>query len=673
MHTYLFYDIETTGLNFPFDQVLQFGSIRTDMEFNEIDRREIMVKLRPDIIPSPGAMLAHCIPLSRTESGISEFEATQQIHTLLNEPNTISLGYNTLRFDDEFLRFAFHRNLLPPYRHQFAHNCSRLDLLPMVTFYWLYKNDVLEWPEIEDRVSLKLEHLLETNRLTTGTPHDAMTDVTACVELARRLAHEKETWDYLTGYFNKEEDRRRMLKLTPFSDRLPEAYKLGLLVSPGIGWQRNYQAPALYLGDSKVYPDRSLWLRLDMPHLRETEPDSITKNTWVVRKKYGEPGFILPAYDRFLSRVDEERSQILLENKRWLEANPDLLERITAFHREYAYPYREGVDADAMLYQMDFLSRNDEDVCRRFHDAALHEKIEIADSFESPVAKELAQRILLRNFAQELPGAVKPRQMSFMQRVAPTFEDKAILGYTGKTRRTPKLALAEINNLREERELSPSHTEILDELESYIYGQFIAGAAIESRTPAWTRDFEIFSGSFYLRPLLESDAHAIHSIWTNQHVRRYLFDDVVIPVATAKEEIEKSQNLFREKGCGLWAVFRKSDPRMIGFTGFRTFHEPGELQLLYGLLPEYCGKGYATGLAKLMIKYGFEEVDFCEISASAGVPNPASIRVMEKAGMSFEKQVIINGLKTVYYKIQPSGFDAGEVKLTLVKSLMKLL
>ena len=51
--SYLFYDIETTGLNKAFDQVLQFAAIRTDPELNEIERHDIKVNLRPDVIPSP--------------------------------------------------------------------------------------------------------------------------------------------------------------------------------------------------------------------------------------------------------------------------------------------------------------------------------------------------------------------------------------------------------------------------------------------------------------------------------------------------------------------------------------------------------------------------------------------------------------------------------------------
>jgi exodeoxyribonuclease I len=56
--TYLFYDLETSGLNPAFDQILQFAAIRTDADFQEIERHNFRIRLRPDIIPSPGALLA---------------------------------------------------------------------------------------------------------------------------------------------------------------------------------------------------------------------------------------------------------------------------------------------------------------------------------------------------------------------------------------------------------------------------------------------------------------------------------------------------------------------------------------------------------------------------------------------------------------------------------------
>ena len=152
--TYLFYDLETTGLSMCFDQVLQFAAIRTDLELNEIERHQLQVRLNPDVIPSPYALITHRISIDAMQQGDDELTAIKTIHNILNQPGTISLGYNTLGFDDEFLRFSFFRNLLPPYTHQFANQCGRMDLFPMTLMYYLHQPNTLEWPMIDGRVSL---------------------------------------------------------------------------------------------------------------------------------------------------------------------------------------------------------------------------------------------------------------------------------------------------------------------------------------------------------------------------------------------------------------------------------------------------------------------------------------------------------------------------------------
>src|SRR3990167_4147875 len=209
MQTYLFYDIESTGLNKAFDQVLHFAAIRTDLNLKELQRYELKIKLNPDVIPSPYALLTHKMGIKEISQGMPEFAAIKQIHQWLNEPGTISLGYNTLGFDDEFLRFSFYRNLLKPYTHQYNNQCSRMDLYPMALMFFLFKKNVLTWPEKDNIPSLKLENINTANQLVAGRAHHAMIDVEITLELARRFFQERDMWDYVCGYFKKEMDKQR--------------------------------------------------------------------------------------------------------------------------------------------------------------------------------------------------------------------------------------------------------------------------------------------------------------------------------------------------------------------------------------------------------------------------------------------------------------------------------
>ena len=161
-----------------------------------------------------------------------------------------------------------------------------------------------------------------------------------------------------------------------------------------------------------------------------------------------------------------------------------------------------------------------------------------------------------------------------------------------------------------------------------------------------------------LRLYAKTDLDDLHRLWTDPDVRRYLFDDKILARQSVAAEIEQSLACFETQGFGQWAVFLKGHKALIGFGGYRFFHEPPELQLIYGLAPAYWGQGLAAEAARAMIRYGFETLRFDEIIASADAPNEASIRVMKKAGMTFQKRLLLNGLDTIYYVISRATFEA---------------
>jgi exodeoxyribonuclease-1 len=470
--SYLFYDIETTGLNKAFDQVLEFAAIRTDLSLNELERHNIAVKLRPDVIPSPRAILTNRISLADLAGGILEYEATEQIHRLMNQPGTISLGYNTLGFDDEFLRFSFHRNLLPPYTHQFKNGCRRMDIFPMAVLYWLYKRDGIAWPEIDGKPSLKLEHLSEANRLVSGQSHEALVDVEATVQLARRFRKHEKMWQYLEGYFDKETDAHRMKDLPIAFQSGAGSHRTALMVSGEYGPGQNYQVPVISIGNSIPYSNQTLWLRMDLPQLRETAEGTLEETSWVIRKRLGEPGIVLPPQERYWERIGRERSVIFEENLKWVKSNTEIFQMIISYYQDFRYPFIPSLDPDASLYQVGFYSRADEKVCRLFHQAAFDQKAGIIGQLSNPAASTLAQRVLFRNYPQAVPAEYARAHRRYMSRINPATQKDAIEDYRGEKRTTPRGALAEINQLKRAGDLDDQQEILLVDLEAYIRNAF---------------------------------------------------------------------------------------------------------------------------------------------------------------------------------------------------------
>jgi exodeoxyribonuclease-1 len=470
--TYLFYDIETTGLNKAFDQVLQFAAIRTDRQLNEIDRHTIKVQLRPDVIPSPSAIITNRISIDELKSGWCEYDAIRQIHQLMNQPETISLGYNSLGFDDEFLRFSFHRNLLPPYTHQYLNGCGRMDLLPMAVMFWLYRRKAISWPQINGKPSLKLEHICEANQLVSGVAHDATVDVVATLELARKFFKNKKMWNYLMGYFEKETDAHRISEIpAAFQSALGE-HSEALMVGSEYGPQLMYQVPVLSLGNSIPYSNQTLWLRLDLPELKETKSDAIDKTTWVIRKRYGEPGILLPPTQKYLKSMNDARKAVVKENLGWLQSNSTRLQQIADYHRHYTYPYIANLEPEAALYQIGFFPRADEKLFKNFQSAPLEEKEKIVDRLTNTDARKLAARLLCRNYPERISKHLTEEFEAYMRRVNPMRREEAMVNYKGEPRLTPSGALAEINRLKKAGRLDKNQAQLLDDLQNYIESKF---------------------------------------------------------------------------------------------------------------------------------------------------------------------------------------------------------
>lgn len=444
MRTYLFYDLETTGLDLAFDQPLQFAAIRTDANLDELERYEWAVRLRPDVVPAPGAVLTHRIGASEAARGRSEIEAVRRIHGLFNRSGTVSVGYNSLGFDDEFLRFAFYRNLLPPYTHQYRNGCGRMDLLPFATVFRLFQPEGLEWPDREGRPSLRLEDLNAANRLAPGRPHAAMADVEALLALARRLAMRHETWSYLCRRFDKSADRSEIRRLRPPLKAGPPAAPVALLVDSVFGATHSFMTPAICLGASIPYTNQRLWLRLDQRELADARIDDVADTTWAVRKKYGEPPLVLPPLDRYWNRLDPARRRLATDNLTRLHDSPRLLEAIAAHHRHYTYPEVPDVDADAALYVHGFWSDDELRRFAAFHAAAPAECCDRLKVLVDPVARELAARLVGRNFPPPCPTPFASAWNRHLRRIDPCRGAPAPVDHRGRPRRTPEAARQEI-------------------------------------------------------------------------------------------------------------------------------------------------------------------------------------------------------------------------------------
>jgi [ribosomal protein S5]-alanine N-acetyltransferase len=86
-----------------------------------------------------------------------------------------------------------------------------------------------------------------------------------------------------------------------------------------------------------------------------------------------------------------------------------------------------------------------------------------------------------------------------------------------------------------------------------------------------------------LRPLRAADGPDLPRLWSSAGVRRYLWDDEIIPVSQTADVIDRSERLFDEHDYEIWGAWSTASPMLVGFTGLWLFRDPPELELLYGV------------------------------------------------------------------------------------------
>ncbi len=184
----VFYDIETTGVNTHFDQILQFAAIKTDAFFEEVDRFEIRCRLLPHVVPAPGAMMVNGVRASQLvdSSNPTHYEMVRKIVTKLQVWSpAIFAGWNTVKFDEEIVRQALYKTLHRPYLTNTNGN-SRTDVMKMVQACSIYSSGTLKIPTgTTGKPVFKLIRVAAENGYKQKQAHEALEDVQATIFLAK--------------------------------------------------------------------------------------------------------------------------------------------------------------------------------------------------------------------------------------------------------------------------------------------------------------------------------------------------------------------------------------------------------------------------------------------------------------------------------------------------------
>lgn len=413
MTTLYWHDYETSGTDPKFDRPMQFAGIRTDEDLNIIGE-PLMIYCKPsgDFLPHPqAALVTGLTPQLAEKEGLTEAEFIGRIHDELSEPGTCGVGYNSLRFDDEFTRFTLFRNFYDAYAREWQNGNSRWDIIDMVRLTRALRPEGINWPDREDgKPSFRLEALTAANGIEHSGAHDALADVYATIEMAKLIKNaQPKLYDFVFNHRRKHDiapllnlhERKPVIHV---SRMYPGEYCGTALVVPLAKDPTNSNGIIVY----DLRHDPSDLIHLDADTLRErlfTATADLPEGTERPALKtlhINKCPVVVPAStldDAAAERLQIDRQQHD-EHLSMLNAAGDLTAKLNAIFTKPAYDDID--DPDASLYGGGFFSDSDKRKMEVIRSAEPDMLKTLSIPFEDARMPELLFRYRARNWPHTL-------------------------------------------------------------------------------------------------------------------------------------------------------------------------------------------------------------------------------------------------------------------------------
>ncbi|HPM72875.1 MAG TPA: exodeoxyribonuclease I [Spirochaetales bacterium] len=417
----LWYDLETFGLDPKHDRIAQFAGLRTNDELEPIsDRLVLYERIAPDYLPSPYSCLVHRISPRRTlEEGIPEYEFAKAIRAEMLAPGTCVAGYNSMRFDDEFVRNLLYRNLFDPYEREWADGNTRWDVLDLFRATRDLRPDGMSWPDGPDgKPDFRLVGLAQANGVPLESAHDAFHDIGATIGLTRLV---KRTQPRLYEWYWRHRTRDSLRPLVNLADREPLVHTAAQYTRP--------EGCTTIVAPVGMVPGRrdglvAIDLRFDPSPLVDLSVDEIRRRVFS-RKSELADGERIPLVDIRLGRcpylaplatMDAGAADRLgldrglaIERAGSLAREPELIQKLLAVFAPRA-PEPMERDPDYRIYSGGFFRDEDKDAMAAVHEAiaTLGPSEARPQAYAMPFIDERLPQLVRRMFARNWPGALSP-------------------------------------------------------------------------------------------------------------------------------------------------------------------------------------------------------------------------------------------------------------------------
>ncbi len=460
MANLVFYDFETCSSNVSYGQIIQAAAVLVNDDFQELDRYEGRCKLSPGIIPEAMALIVNkTTPKILKETNLSHYQMVRQMMEKFNKwKNSIFIGYNSINFDEEFLRRTLFKNLDYPYLTVTNGN-ERADLFGLARASHLYYPNCIKTP-ISDKNNpvFKLDKLAPMNGIKHNDAHSAISDVLATVELAKLLSKTApNVWKASLMTTNKDKTLQIIKNELMFCTDFFYYGKSFPYVLTFVCEHPQWGYPMCF--DLKLDP--KYYFNLSTDQLKK----ELKKTPKVIRTiKHKKHPIIMNAsygmnFDHYkeLGPKLKERANLIRENK-------DFASRVSLVLDEEAREKKdldsqEDVYAEESIYKK-FTTKEDNAIMPSFHKADWKEKFLVLQKFKDERLRYFGKKILYEESPESLP---KEEYEAIHKEVA-----ARVLSTNKERWNTIPRTMSEIDTLRNKFKEDKDKLEALDAINSYI-------------------------------------------------------------------------------------------------------------------------------------------------------------------------------------------------------------
>ena len=397
------YDTETTGLSRHFDQIVEFAAVRVNDDLEVEEHFEAACRLQPHIVPTPtalhlnGGSYSELTSLSRR----SHFEMICEIHRRFSGWNPAAfIGYNSMRFDEEFLRHASYQCLLEPYVTRIEN--ARADVLKLVRATSKLRPDVLPAAYGPDgQRSMKLHDVAITCGFKSSGAHEAMKDVEAMLWVVKVIANgAPEIWSSFMRFSTKAAAQEFLQEEDVFVSFEAETAGQGFRLLTAFG-QHPVQSTRRYCLDLTFSADA---IRSASEH--ELVELFKQREGPLRRVKTNASPLLFPLYEVLASTFPETVEKDVLKQAQSIRSDESLVRRLNtaAFAAEPIYGVSPHVEQQ--LYDR-FIPDVDKTFMQQFHAVPWALRLEVVARISDDRLRRLGQRAIYFEMPHLLPESAR--------------------------------------------------------------------------------------------------------------------------------------------------------------------------------------------------------------------------------------------------------------------------